>query len=220
MNTFNMYGANSAPYVLISMSGQIHVVLKAETVKHVENHFRPICVEWGCAAALVSSPVSFKEVKTKSVPRTVTKIWELGRAVLGASAAGYTPIQSLKCSTNATVIITGKMSIVDRITVGGFNRGSFTIIGLNEHEGSVVVVDFQNEYLIAKKDDRIVGTTPDLLSLVDAETGYPISTDELRYGLRVALLLIPAPPELWTPEALSIVAPRAFNYDVEYIPYT
>lgn len=45
-----------------------------------------------------------------------------------------------------------------------------------------------------------------------------IGAELLRYGYRVAVLVLPAPPQLHTPEALAVVGPRAFGYDVEYRP--
>ena len=50
-----------------------------------------------------------------------------------------------------------------------------------------------------------------------AAGGQPLQTEELRYGLRVSVVGLPAHPLLRTPEALAVVGPRAFGYaDVEY----
>ena len=57
---------------------------------------------------------------------------------------------------------------------------------------------------------------PDLITLVSLEDGEPIGTESLRYGLRVAVLAMPAPKELKTPEALAVVGPRAFGYDLDF----
>lgn len=46
-----------------------------------------------------------------------------------------------------------------------------------------------------------------------------MQTEEVRYGMRVTLLLLPAPPLLRTPQALAVVGPAAFGYDdVVYQP--
>ena len=45
------------------------------------------------------------------------------------------------------------------------------------------------------------------------ENGEPIGTEMLRYGLRVAVIGMPAPVELKTPEALAVVGPEAFGYE-------
>lgn len=57
--------------------------------------------------------------------------------------------------------------------------------------------------------------------MVDSETGEPIPTEEVRYGLRVSILGIPAPPLLKTPTALKVVGPQAFGYpedEVQFVP--
>jgi DUF917 family protein len=49
--------------------------------------------------------------------------------------------------------------------------------------------------------------------------GHPLQTEDLRYGLRVSILGLPAHPLLRTPEALAVVGPAAFGYDdVKYQP--
>ena len=53
----------------------------------------------------------------------------------------------------------------------------------------------------------MLASTPDLISMVDTETGEPVATEEVRYGLRVSILGIPAPPLLKTATALETVGP-------------
>lgn len=55
-------------------------------------------------------------------------------------------------------------------------------------------------------------------SIVAAEDAEPVSTELLRYGYRVAVLLLPAPELLTTLAALAVVGPRAFGYDVDFRP--
>ena len=45
-----------------------------------------------------------------------------------------------------------------------------------------------------------------------------MTTELLRYGLRVTVLGFPA-PSLWTtPEGLAVAGPRVFGYDTDYSP--
>ena len=50
--------------------------------------------------------------------------------------------------------------------------------------------------------------------------GYPITTEAVRYGLRVGVLALPANPKLLTPQAMKFVGPAAFACprDVQYCP--
>lgn len=66
---------------------------------------------------------------------------------------------------------------------------------------------------------QTLAVVPDVISIVDAETAEPIPTEEVRYGQRVAIVIIPAPPPMTTPRALEVVGPAAFGYpEVEYRP--
>ncbi len=59
---------------------------------------------------------------------------------------------------------------------------------------------------------------PDLICIVATADAEPITTELLRYGQRVAVIGVPCHPRLRTSEALEVVGPRAFGYDVEYRP--
>ena len=87
-----------------------------------------------------------------------------------------------------------------------------------------MTIEFQNEYYLAyfQNDDgtkSIQACVPDLISMVDSETGEPITTEAVRYGLRVAVLAMCCNPLWKTPKAIKVVGPAAFGYsDVEYTP--
>lgn len=54
--------------------------------------------------------------------------------------------------------------------------------------------------------------------IVDADTGEPITTELVRYGLRVAVIALASPGKLREKAAIKLVGPRAFNYDVDFTP--
>src|SRR5207244_10664846 len=58
--------------------------------------------------------------------------------------------------------------------------------------------------------------TPDLICVLDSVSGDAIGTETLRYGQRVSVIALPAPPVLLTPKGLEHVGPRAFGYDLEF----
>ena len=62
-------------------------------------------------------------------------------------------------------------------------------------------------------------TTPDLITVMDVDTGYPVATEDLHYGLRVAVVAMAADPKMKTEQALRVVGPRAFKYDFDYVEF-
>lgn len=57
-------------------------------------------------------------------------------------------------------------------------------------------------------------TTPDLIIVLDAESGEPITTEALRYGQRVRVIAAPSDPRWHSAEALAMVGPGYFGYDL------
>ncbi len=106
---------------------------------------------------------------------------------------------------------------MQRRLVAGFAQGEL-LDGLGECRGRALCVAFQNENLIAWADGEVVATAPDLICLVDELTAEPVTTEVVRYGLRVAVLGVPAPPLLRPERALALVGPAAVGYDVSYRP--
>lgn len=112
----------------------------------------------------------------------------------------------------------GKVINVERNTAGGFVRGHVSI----ETDGRILIIDFQNENLVARFDNgEIIATVPDLITLVEQESAEPLATEIIKYGYRVSVLVLPPPESLTTPHALEYVGLKAFGYefpDYEYKP--
>jgi DUF917 family protein len=86
------------------------------------------------------------------------------------------------------------------------------------HKGDRFQVHFQNENLIGLLDGEPCAMVPDLITVLDRETGRAITTEHLRYGQRVVIIGMPCSP-IWRSEAgLALVGPRYFKYDRDYVP--
>jgi hypothetical protein len=59
---------------------------------------------------------------------------------------------------------------------------------------------------------------PDLICVLEAETAEPITTEGLRYGQRVKVMVVSTPQLMRTPEALAVFGPRAFGLEHEFVP--
>ena len=67
-------------------------------------------------------------------------------------------------------------------------------------------------------DDVTMVMVPDLICLIDHETAKPVLTEALAYGQRLDIVAMPCAPEWHQPGMLDVVGPRAFGYDLDYVP--
>ncbi len=218
MCTFFIYGLQPTPSALCDEKGNTVVFRDAKSAVWLERLARVATVEMGCSATFALPPITGKQINDWGIKYTVSQAWRLGRAVAEARQNKVDPIEAILTQEGGQLLFRGKIVDVARWTTGGFARGRLAMAGFDAFAGSTLQIEFQNENLIAYRDDESVAVVPDLICIVDSETGRPISTEETRYGLRVAVLGIPCSPLLRTPEALTVVGPQAFGYDLDYQP--
>lgn len=102
---------------------------------------------------------------------------------------------------------------MERYTTAGFAQGH-VIIETNDTRS--LTIDFQNENLVVRYGNEIIASVPDLITIIEQDSGEPLSTETVKYGCRVSVLLLPAPQAMTMPEALKYVGPRVFGYDHQY----
>lgn len=221
-----MYGKSPYPAAIVG-SGNCAIrttLLYAPGGKLLENFLRDVSIENGCSAGL-ALPLTKDEVLKKTALHTVSSAWRLGDAILRARLQKESVIEAIIRQEGAKHILTGKVKDVARETSGGFNKGHLIVEGIDDWLGQDLRIDFQNENLVIilfKNGLRVscLGSVPDLICVVDADTAEPVTTEEVKYGMRVAVLLLPSHDLLRRPEALRWVGPQAFHYDdIEFQPF-
>ena len=80
-----------------------------------------------------------------------------------------------------------------------------------------MLLEFQNEFLHAallsdsETTPQTVCSAPDMITVLERSTGSPIATNELRFGLRVAVIAFSG-HELWrSKEGFKAASPAAFG---------
>lgn len=220
MDTFCIYGVKPTPAALADPRGYEVVFDNMGDATALERYARAVTIQMGGAAGYASPPMTAEELRRTAIPGTVTLAIEIGRAVLRARGGHRDPVDAALAVSGGERLFHGKIVDVERRMQGGFARGVLVLEGSGPDDGRAIRIDFQNENLIARTPDgEILAVVPDLISLVDADTAEPISTEIVRYGMRVVVVGIPAPAMLKTPEALDVVGPAAFGYpEVSYVP--
>lgn len=223
MDTFSIYGVPSTPAVICDVRHQTAIFPALADAPTLERYARAVTIQMGGHAGYAFSPMRGAELKRTIIPHTMTLARDLGAAVEAARQEHRDPIAASLDITGGEVLFAGKITDVERRMAAGFARGKVEIAGLGVNRGAVLTIDFQNENLIARevaegRAERILAVVPDLICIADSETAAPVTTEVLRYGLRVTVLGIPAPALLRTPQALAVVGPGAFGYDVPYQP--
>jgi len=217
MVTPTMYGVSATPMALADEKGNAAII---ETIDNrwTERLARSLTIEMGCTAMIALYGMDGAMAKRALVPGTISLAEELGRLVRETRASHGDAISAVLERLGGFRVFTGKIADVARRTETGFARGEARIEGTGEETGSMLELRFQNEHLVALRDGEIVVSVPDLIIVLDAETGEPITTEELRYGFRVTVIATPCDARWRTEAGLELAGPRYFGYEVDYVP--
>jgi DUF917 family protein len=234
MNTFMIYGFT--PGLPIAISNDHGLLLhipslpfgktlklggttpvEGKTSVALERVIRRLCVAMGgliYGNAAVDQPSLLRGLVRGSISLALN----IGRAVEAARRAGGDPVAAIQQVGRGKQLFRGKIVDIERRFHGGQDWGTLKMDGVETDGGRHAELSFKNEYLILRVDGEVVLTVPDLITLVETRTGTPITTEVVRPGLRVSALGLQSTPLLRTPEALRVVGPRAFGYDMDFVP--
>jgi uncharacterized protein len=216
MTSFAIHDLPMYPLTLADVRDNAVIVARAASWTWMERLSRKACVEVGSVAATCKAPRTGREVKDCAIRGSVTRAIRLGERVRRARREHADPVAAVVDAEAGRRLFGGKVRDVERRTTEGFLRGRAVVEGLDGDRGHTFALAFQNEFAVGWLDDVPRVTTPDLICVLDTESGEAIGTETLRYGQRVAVVALPAPPVLLTPKGLEHVGPRAFGYDLDF----
>lgn len=213
MVTYGVYGIPASPLALADERGNVGV-MEAVDDRWMERMARALVVAQGGRADAVGFASTVGQLAAVAIPETLTLAEQIGRVL----QTGGDVWPALLRLVHGEVVFEGKIGDVYRRTEAGFSKGQARIDGLGVFSGGHAQLLFQNENLalIVNGSPRV--TVPDLITLMDSESGEPITTEVMRFGWRVKVLAMPC-HSLWrTPEGLRAAGPAAFGYDYPYQP--
>lgn len=221
METFHVYGVPGTPMAITNEHGDTTIVT-AHDNRMMEWLARGITIRMGGSSLIAEYSMDGATAKRTSVPGTISLGIAIGRCLREARESHRDPFEALTATLRGTlygharIVFEGKVADVFRRTTEGFAKGAARIQPLDG--GPPLELRFQNEHLIALVDGRVHGIVPDLICVLEAETAEPITTEGLRYGQRVKVMVVSTPSIMRTPEALEVFGPRAFGLEHEFVP--
>ncbi|KAJ5093820.1 hypothetical protein N7456_009681 [Penicillium angulare] len=230
--TPNVYGTSSGdalvPVTIASGDGTFITMTKSRTDKLVDKALRASCVEMGCRAGNAGPPKTAKAVREQAITGTVSLAWWIGRAVAlekNIDDKAQRIVDEVGGSESAAILGQGKITSVERVLKTGHTYGVLEVEGtLRDGSKALVKIPFKNENAFVEAvldgETKILASVPDLIAVIDAETGAGLGTPEYRYGLKVVIIAIAASPH-WTEteRGMELGGAGSMGFDeITYVP--
>lgn len=234
------------PCSIASGDGKALLMTRTTNDEIVDRALRASCAEMGCRVGMAARPTTIEKVREYAVMNTMSLAWRIGRCIALAEEEGQLGtvpegiVEAVGGEKTARVLYRGKIIAVEQRLYKGHSYGEITIVPLSNDEmemtssvqkdqGATVIggklkIPYKNENILAEHlaDDgsrQYLAMVPDLIAVLDMQSGRAVGVPEYRYGLRVTVIGITGSPQ-WTDteKGLEIGGPRAFGYDVDYKP--
>lgn len=159
-----------------------------------------------------------KEMKKVVIPGTLTECYEIGKALREAAQKGEDPAEEVAKRMRGWVLFKGKVTKKDWEDREGYLWGTNTIEGMDGFRGKEFKIFYKNENHVTWLDGKPYVTSPDIIEVIDAKKGEPITNTDISEGDVVSVLGLKAREPFRSPKGLDILGPKHFGYDIEYRP--
>jgi DUF917 family protein len=215
--TPTLYGRSASPFALADEHGN-RVVIDATDNVWAERIGRTVAIEFGAICPGMMYPMRGEHAREAAIAGTLSHAERIGRTLREAEEQKRDVLQALLEVTGGFTLFRGKIVDIDRRTQKGWSLGEVLMEGMDDFRGSRMSVRFQNENLVAFLDDRLVASVPDLITIIDEQTGQAVTTERLHYGFRVIVLGIRCDAKWRSAAGVALGGPRHFGYDIDYVP--
>ena len=119
---------------------------------------------------------------------------------------------------NGWFLFEGKVSRKEWEDKEGYYWGTHTIDGEGDFAGKEFKIWFKNENHISWLNGKSYVTSPDMLIVVDRETGEPFANPAIAEGQHVAVIGLHAIEQFRSSNGIDILGPGHFGFKINYNP--
>ena len=177
--SYAIAGVKPTPAVALDYASNTAAFSTADTHTY-EHHIRAFAAAAGGMITVAEHPMSGAQLKASVIPHTLSFALKLGRTLRqhrGPAAQLMAPLSA--CFRDSVygecrLIFSGKVVQKSTRIVGGYDIGECRIEAFDDARRCLHIA-IKNEYLLATEGDSVRASVPDLLVIVDVETGTPIN---------------------------------------------
>jgi DUF917 family protein len=217
--TPNIFGKRIYPIACVDYYGDVTYLKNAQHNRMAERLGKFIASASfgivGCAAIALSG----REVKEIAVPGTLSECFAIGRTIREAREKSVDPVHAVVDELDhAWVLFRGAVAVRHWEDRDGYMWGEHEIEGKDVFSGQHLKIWFKNENHMSWLNGVPYVSSPDILEVVDPQTGEPLSNTYMGKGQHVAVIGVRRRPQFDNEKGLEALGPRHWGFDVDFCP--
>ena len=158
------------------------------------------------------------DMKRVVIPGTLTKCLKIGRSIRELREAGRDPVREIIKELDGWLLFEGEVSKKECEDKEGYYWGTHTITGRDDFKQAEFKIWFKNENHVSWLNGKPYVASPDMLIVVNRETGEPLANFDIAEGQHVAVIGLRAVGQFRSRKGIDILGPRHFGYEIDYTP--
>lgn len=218
--TLNVKGFPFTPIAIVTPWMETMLVKRVHDYSRAEDICRYMAVVSGGSCMTMGAPLRGKYLPDSIVNNSISDSIKIGKAIREANVKSKDPVEAGVKALDGYLLFKGRVSHFEREERGGFMWGEHRYQGVDDYEGRKFRIWYKNEHQISWLDDKPYVTCPDLICVLDSNTGRGLSNwgDDFAIDREVSVVGFEA-DDIWrSPEGLEIFNPGHFGFDLPYKP--
>ncbi len=217
-STYCLHGKQSHVLASVDRWGSVTIVKETAHTQALERIAKMLAVAAFGDTAVATTPLLAREMKEIVVPGTLSRCLAIGRALRAAREEGADPVDAALETTGGWRLFEGKVARLDTEDRDGYLFGTTHVTGTAAFESQTLDVWFKNENQVSWLNGDAWVCSPDLLSLVYADSGRGIYNAELAEGDEVVVVGLKGLEDFRSQRGLELAGPGHFGFDIDYVP--
>jgi len=217
--TPHLHGKDACPIASFDQWGNVCYIDKAISPAMAERIGKYLSAAAFGIAGQAGYLMPISEMRTILVRNTLTECLEVGRLIRTERQKGRSPLEKLVAKLNGKLLFVGTVTGKRWEDRDGYYWGYHEVTGESSFKGHSFKIWFKNENHVSWFDNEPYVTSPDMLIVVTYPDCEPLYNPDIKEGMMVAVIGVPARKEFLCEKGLQVLGPRHFGFELDYRPF-
>ncbi|WP_280417933.1 DUF917 domain-containing protein [Nocardia carnea] len=209
MTSLALNGLPMSPVVMVDALGA-YSIIQAGTDRAGGRLLRATLAEMGMVALVSAYRVNADICRSFGDVGSISRCMALGELVVRMQSGESAAFDECLQFCRGVVVFEGVVIEDHHDITADIPRGVITALG-ESTRGSILRLDHRGENVAATVDGIVAAMVPDIITVIDVDTGAVVQSPDVLPGQRVRVLSIPADDRWHTTAAKRIIGPAEFG---------
>lgn len=217
-STYYINGLPAAPIVMANAFGEAIICENVMDDARAEHIVRALSMVSRNDIAAIDHALEIHEIRDAVIPGAISMAMDMGKSWREARLRGEDAADAIAAKGSGFVAFRGTVGASDWKTEDGFTIGNVSIDGSSDFAGNAYRIWLKNENMVGWWNEDVHATIPDMICMIDTDTGEPVTNPNYFAGQNVAVVILPAPAPFTTPKGLAAFGPAYAGLNQPYSP--